>query len=146
MDQDFFDKIMQDGHDCPCCGRYAKVYKRTLHSSVALQLIRLHKLGGYWGHYVHASRMILSKQSGAGDFTKAKMWKLIEPFGPTSDKTKASGLWQLTALGKDFVEGKVAIQRIALVYDDKVVGYRGGVVYINDCLGSAFNYSELMDA
>ena len=41
----FMEKIKRTGGlDCPCCGQFAKIYKRKLNSEMAFGLIRLHYL------------------------------------------------------------------------------------------------------
>jgi len=45
--QEFFRKL-NNGEEltCPCCRRFAKIYHRQIHAGIALQLIRLYRLGG----------------------------------------------------------------------------------------------------
>lgn len=132
-----------EGTDCPCCGRYAKLYRRTLHSSVALQLIRLYQLTR-GDTYAHASNFILRDMTGVGDFTKAKYWKLIEEKPHEAGDKKSSGFWKLTDLGTAFVEGIAGVPRYAIVFDDTVQRFAGASWYIHDSLGKKFSYSELM--
>lgn len=146
MDKEFMAGLLA-GKDteCPCCGRYAKVYRRTLHTSVALQLITLFKKGGH-RKYIHVSELIPPGTSGSGDFTKAKYWGLIEEQEHVADKTKKSGYWALSDKGVAFVRGNWNIPKYALVYDDRVLGFDGEEITIRACLGNEFNYSQLMAA
>jgi len=141
----FFDRLKKgECMDCPVCGRLTKIYKRRLHTSIALQLIQLYRLGGA-SEFVHASQLIGEGVAGAGDFTKAKYWNLIEPMHVVPDSgKKSSGYWMLTLDGKQFVEGERAIQEFALLYDDKVLEFSGRMVSIDECLGEKFDYSALM--
>lgn len=68
-----FQRDLREGHksDCPCCGRYAQIYRRRFHSSMAAQLIKLYQLAPH-GEFVHASELILPNMTGIGDFSKAK--------------------------------------------------------------------------
>ena len=144
--QEFLKNLMagQDG-ECPCCGRYAKVYKRRLHGSAARQLIQLFKLGGAM-QYVHTSQLLLPGETGVGDFTKAKYWGLIEEQENFNGKTRTSGMWALTRAGVEFVEGRRSIMQIAQIFDDRVLGFEGQMVGIKECLGEDFDYSRLMAA
>lgn len=146
MRHDFVDTLLTGEHlDCPTCGRHAQIYKRTLHHSVAMQLIQLHKLGGDW-QYVHASALILKNQAGSGDLGKAKYWGLIEQMHHESDKTKSSGYWKLTQQGVAFVKGVLTIRKYARVFDDELIDLTGDHVTIEQCLGERYSYEELMRA
>jgi len=138
MDQEFFAELsVGESKCCPTCGRYAKIYRRSLHCSVALQLIRLHNLGGI-DAYVSASRLIPPGNTGVGDFTKAKYWSLIE-------HSEGDGsMWRLTFNGLMFVRGNARIQKYAMVYDDRVQGFDGDPVTIRECLEEKYNYEDLM--
>lgn len=132
--------------DCPVCGRHAQLYRRKFHASMALQLIRLYRLGGT-AHYIHASKLIIDGVSGSGDFSKAKYWELIfqKPTGD-DDASKSSGLWILSDKGERFVRGLIRIPREVMVFDDRVEGISTETVSIQEALGSKFNYRELMEA
>ena len=130
--------------DCPCCGRYTQVYKRCLHHTVALQLIMLHNKGGA-NNFVHCRELLTENMSGAGDFTKAKYWGLIQEAPIDEEGKKSTGYWKLTPTGEAFVKAEIPIRKTLLIYDDKVIGDQDGVVYINECLGNKFNYFELME-
>lgn len=131
--------------DCPCCRRHAQIYRRTLHFTTAWQLIRLYRLNGY-GEYVNASRLIMEGQQGVGDFSKAKYWELIERRDMTNadDGKKSSGWWRLTGKGMCFVLGKITIPKVALIFDDKLIGFEGEQVDIQFSLNQRFDYERLM--
>lgn len=146
MDMNFMNEIIGgDEKECPCCGRFAKIYRRTLHTSVALQLITLFKKGGHH-KYIHVSELIPPGTSGSGDFTKAKYWGLIEEQEHTPGKKKSSGYWALSDKGIAFVRGNWSIHKYALVYDDRVLGFDGEEINIRSCLGNEFDYSQMMAA
>lgn len=140
---------------CPCCGRHSQIYKRMLHHSVGRQLIHLYKNGCYNGSqkmalhsFAHASALILPGNSGAGDFSKAKYWDLIEPapaYMVPEDK-RATGYWRLSQCGVRFVLGEHTIPKIAIVFDDEVIRFEGENVNISQVLGEKFNYTQLMSA
>ena len=141
-----FNRTLDEGGecDCPVCGRFAKVWKRRIHTGIAIQLIELYKLGGYTD-YVHTSKLIAPGASGVGDFSKAKYWDLIQEMPEPVDQLdkKSNGYWRLTRRGVDFVLNTAAIQEYAFVYDDTVLKFDGNTVTIEDCLGKKFNYNEL---
>ena len=138
---------LRGGHkgNCPCCDRYAQVYKRHLHFTVAWQLIRLYRLNGL-SEYVNACELIMTGQHGTGDFQKAKYWELIErrPLTKAEDTKKSSGWWRLTPKGLDFVLGRITIPRFAMVFDDRVIAFEGKLVSVQDALDARFEYTRLM--
>lgn len=131
--------------DCPCCGRFAKIYKRQIHAGIALQLIKLYKTGGLT-NYVHNATLLAPGSSGVGDFSKAAYWGLIEEKEHEVGDLKSSGYWMLTMKGSAFVRGVMRIPKYVLVYDHTVLGFEGDEVSIRECLKNMFNYSELMSA
>lgn len=132
---------------CPCCGRWAQVYRRTLHHTTAWQLIRLYKMNGF-GEYINAVELIPEGQQGVGDFTKAKYWDLIErrPLNEEETRLKSSGFWRLTEKGVAFVLSQSTIQKTALIFDDNVIGFDGPQVTITESLCQQFDYERLMTA
>jgi len=144
METQFIQEIM-DGQEknCPCCGRFAKVYKRRVHKTVALALLRLHKLGGA-SDYIHV-KDFMGDVTGTGDIAKAAYWDLIVPMQNNDETKRTSGFWLLTGKGVSFVKGELGIREYAIVYDGRVIDFKGKTVYINDCIGAEFNYAELME-
>ena len=131
--------------DCPCCGRWTQVYRRTIHTAVALQMIRLYRLGGHSGLFVHASRLIPDGQSGSGDLSKAKYWNLLREKPHEVGQKKSSGYWSLTAEGVAFVTRAKMIPQYALVFDDSVLAFSPEMIGIEAALGKKFDYNELMN-
>lgn len=140
------DMIAGEKKDCPCCGRYAQVYRRKIHKTMAKKAILFYGLGGH-KNYVHTSQLNAGGESGGGDFCKLKHWGLIEESFNTDEAKKNSGFWRLTPLGVDFILNKVSVKEKAVIFDDRTIGFEGDDVFITTCLaGSGFNYSELMEA
>ena len=144
-DAAFINSVVHGGQDrcCPTCGQYAKLYKRRVHKSVALALMRLYKLGGH-DRYIHVKKF-MGDVSGTGDIAKALYWGLIEPLKNHDSSKRTSGMWMLTKLGVEFVQGSVGIRQFALVYNGKVIDLIGRMVYLKDCIGADFDYQELME-
>ncbi len=154
---DFVERLKcGDGEDCPTCGRYAKVYRRRLHSNVARQLILLYRLqfndwkqNGSEGHpfscWVHTTA--IREGSGYSDFTLAKHWGLLQAKPNLDDATKKeSGYWMLTDLGIRYVTDQVKIPKYVFLFDDRAQGSSDELAGIRDALGKSFNYSEIMES
>lgn len=131
-----------DGLMCPCCNRYAKIYKRRIHHGIVRTLIRLYKEGGEFG-FVHISKFC-DFQSGY-DFTFAQHWGLIEQ-GANEGKGKTSGSWRLTRDGVDFLRHGKGIPAYMLIYNSTVMGVQGPNVSVHEALGAKFDYDQLMSA
>jgi hypothetical protein len=134
--------------DCPCCGRYSKVYHRTLHTTVAVQLIVMYRIitspGRHTSEYIDANEIQKRFKRVVGDLSKAKYWGLIVAKDHTPDDKRSSGFWRMTELGIEFVKGGVKIKKYAHIYDDKVLDATGALVSIEDCLQNKYSYADLM--
>lgn len=139
----------EKGTTCPCCGQFAKIYKRKITSTMAKMLVNLYKRENKIKpitHYSDLTNNLINKQSG--DFAKLRFWDLIEKVDftdPTGEK-KSSGYWRITPLGKQFVEKKVALIERVHVFDNEVIKTSGAQVFIDQCFKTNFDYTELMNA
>lgn len=141
-------KFAVEGTVCPCCDRYAKVYPRQIHTSMArwlIQLVRRYSVEPRW--YAVREPWALRINSGTGDTAKLRYWSMIEhrPKGEGDEKKKDSGKWKPTRIGVDFVHGLLPVPKYALEWDAECLGLDGDLVTIADCLGAKFDYRELMN-
>lgn len=159
--QEFFDGLA-GGTICPCCERYAKRYRRKIHSGMARVLINLYQLTkhGSWVDYRRAC--LVDGRLIGRDFTILRYWGLVEQCQDpkwvasekgtqTSDNSEleqrpGSGLWRVTQHGREFVQGTDKAAAWVEVFADKVVGRAESTIDIHQALGAKFNYTELMNA
>ena len=138
------DAARDKGCDCPVCGQFVKVYRRTITSTMARQLIHVHNLFGLdeWFHTRHTTM----GGSSAGDFSKLEYWGLINrmPHAAGEDGKKSSGMWKVTLDGGRFLNGFVGVQKYALVYNGKALSFEGESISIQSALGDKFDDGELM--
>lgn len=133
------------GTTCPCCERFAKVYKRKLNSTMVRCLIKLSKLKE---GYHHVSKIVEGiSNTGTNDFSKLKYWGFIEDMVNLDQSKKTSGFWKITDEGKFFVNSpEVAVAyKYALVYNGECLKLEGSTTII-EALGDNFNYKELMQS
>lgn len=129
-----------EGVECPACGQFAKVYRRSITGASAAALIALHRACGR--EYGHMPTILNRKQA---DETKMVYWGLIEAQpGERDDGSRRNGWWRVTELGIDFIHENLKVERHALVYDSKCIALEGEMVGIRDCLGEKFDYTQLM--
>jgi hypothetical protein len=134
-------ELVDDGHECPCCRLFAKVYSHKCDSAMARTAIVMLRHG--------AAANFLHVPSLPGDNHKVSQlawWGLvIEERRVRSDGGRA-GWWRLSERGVAFAERRHSIPKYARIYDARVLGFRGDLVDIEDCLGQRFSYAELIAA
>ncbi len=140
-----------DGVECPCCGQFAKVYRRKLNSAMARGVLFLYELDtrkpGEWWHVAEevAKRDDLAHIQRSREWPKAKYWGLIEEKDEEREDGGKAGWWRITAAGKEFARGNGRQPRHALVYNACVLGLDAlETTDIRRALGDKFDYSELM--
>lgn len=142
-------ETMAKAHDkgtiCPCCEQFVKVYYRTINSTMAHQLIYAYHTLADPAQWFHARTVVMGSAS-AGDFSKLEYWGLIQRqhHNAGDDGKKASGLWRITPKGIEFLKGRIAVPKYAVVYNAKVIGHEGEETTCRDALGTKFDYNELM--
>lgn len=130
-----------DGCECPACDHKVKEYQRTIHYTMARELIRCyHAAPVEWFH------MPTIVGHNGGDITKTRHWGLIE--ADTTIRREdggRAGYWRLTEKGRAFVEGRLRVPKYAPTYKHELIGsLYGEPVDIRDCLADKFHYDELM--
>ena len=156
LKQEWDNTIAKSGGYCPCCDRWGKINAFTLHHNLALALKWMYEYtkrsSKPWVYVVEeAPRQVLRTRSFAG----LEYWGLIRrhptvksevdtSHGDKLGKTRSSGLWQITALGIDFVEGKTLMPKKVFVYNKIVQGKTVATVSFEDCLGELYHYGASM--
>lgn len=138
---------VEEGARCPCCRQIAKVYKRKLHSGMAMRLISCYRISVLRGFdWIDVNELYKQGPSVAPlDFPYLRFWGLIEKHPTDRDsEVKSSGLWRITELGVDFVCGRAEVFSHIRFYDSRFLGFTGERIRIGDALGEKFNYRELM--
>ena len=139
------DKAKHKGGDCPVCGQFVKVYKRTINASMAAQLIKADKQFGI--HHTFHINEILEGDGGGADFAKLRYWNLILEIKNDNPKKKNSGRWIITVLGRAFIMGYRKMPKYALIYNGRFLEFDGDeTITIQEALGNKFNYQSLMTA
>lgn len=146
----FLRKNFLTGVDCPCCRQFVKLYKRKLHSSMAVTLIRIFKYyqeGSADGSLteIHVKEYLRrNKFKNAHDWMLLRYWKLIEPIKQEKETTNRNGYWRITELGRSFVLGSVKVPASVFIYNSRLYGSDEKLTDIKQALGNAFDYNELM--
>lgn len=138
---------LKDGDitSCPCCDKVLKIYKRSIHSAMAIALIRAYKMVGVERPF-HREILETDHRIGCNDFVKLAHWGLIRevPKDPKDTSKKNSGRWVITKKGEAFVHDNILVAKYCLIYNTQILGWDGNAVGIRECLGKNFNYNKLM--
>ena len=135
-------KRVGEGERCPCCQQFAKVYKRSINSSMARALVTMYRVAGT--DWVKMSDALGAGKVDRADEAKLRYWKLIEEEPELRPDGGRAGWWRVTDLGRQFVLGTVTVPKYAHVYDGRCLGLEGAPVRIEEALGNRFDLSELM--
>jgi hypothetical protein len=145
---------LDDGVQCPTCCQHAQRYYRRINSGVARWLIVLVSLSPRHQPTWTATRDVIRRAASLKTFGSSlgsgeapsllPFWGLIETRPNTDKDKKHSGMWRPTACGYDFVEGKITVPRVAVVYNNTLERLEGEPVSIRQALGKKFSYDELM--
>ena len=132
-------ELVEEGHTCPLCTQFAKVYKRTIHGRMAADLIKVYKTVPVW-EWFHLPSVL----GYGGDFAKMTHWGLIEEEGSLRDDGGRAGWWRLTTAAEEWIEQRSSMLKYARIYDGRSLGLTGPPLTIVEALGKNFDYSELM--
>jgi hypothetical protein len=142
----FFHDHAKKGVVCPACDQFVKIYERPVHNAMARALMNLYRLNYTKAGYYHIDDFTRDGKKTLGDFAKFRYWGLAveEPKQDGVTAKKTSGRWAITEKGKNYVLGKISIQKYAIIYNKKKIGYSEEHATIKDALGKKFDYQELM--
>jgi hypothetical protein len=144
-------KHIQDGISCPTCGQFCKVYKRKLNSTMALALVLIYQFFKTHPHaeWLHIAAFLVKVKHDSsiagGDAVKLRYWGLIErAHGERDDGSDRVGRYRITDIGKQFVEGKIAVPRYVYLYNQLLLRLSEEMTTMREALGDKFKYDELM--
>lgn len=135
------EQLDNGGAECPCCGQYARRYRRKLNSNMAASLIKAWCVAG--DEWFHAPT-VLGRNDG--ELAKLRYWGLVEEERRARPDGGRAGWWRVTPQGKIYVKGHTSVPAHALIYDGQLLRLdaSSGRVTIHDALGDKFSYRELM--
>lgn len=138
-------ELVDDGHACPCCTQFAKVYRRKIHATMARQLVYFYRRAGTdWFDLPQLSGEVTGTRAWGGDAAKLRYWALLVEADIERDDGGRAGWWRLTSDGVLFVCDELRVPKYARIYDGRCLGLIGEPIGIRDALGDRFDYRELM--
>lgn len=151
------------GTECPCCGRYAKVYRRSITLSQVKFLARLYNIArkrdpanptGVWVKtgIPEAGREKETLATRGGDYAKLRWapWSLIEEReGERPDGSARVGYWRITERGIEFLLGAVRLPKYVYEWDNVPVQPPGAepppMINVYD-VAKQFDFTSIMEA
>ena len=142
--KELWEKMKGKGGDCPCCGRFAKVYKRPLNKTQVRALYWMMQSRSSWDKngYMEIAGKAPVWILNSNQHTILKHWGFVEPKPHPSGKKKDSGWWRITNSGLDFLNGK-PVNKYVFLFNDRVLGTDGPEVTFADIF-DLFDYEQLM--
>lgn len=141
--KDWLRDLVDEGARCPCCGQHAKVYKRSIHASMAVGLLHMYRAGP--AHHPYSLREHVPASLGRGDVAKLRYWGLLVPAELPTHGSRREGDYMVTRNGLLWLRDALAVPKYVRVYDSERLGEPFGEPWgIRDALGEKFDYEELM--
>lgn len=143
----FRGQIEGEGAKCPCCGRFGKIYRRTLNKVMAASLVWLYQQQGDEDNWVHLPTVAPRWVTKTYQIASLRWWGLVERKDVGQDEDAySSGLWRVTEHGKYFIQEQIAVPKVAWTYDADLQRLDGPLVYIWQCFKDRFSYDEVKSA
>jgi len=139
-----FEKMADKGAKCPCCDRFAKIYKRPLNKTMVAGLRWINSAKKDDDGFVSVAASAPAWLLRTNQHTILKNWGLVEQARNEDPKKSDSGRWKVTDKGKRFLVGW-RIRKYALLYNDDCLGLEGPEISISE-ICNIFDYEELMAA
>jgi hypothetical protein len=147
--------IRDKGGYCPCCDRWGKVYRYGI--SHAMMKALLWMASNHGENWVNMPRQAPRDLIQTYTFATLKWWKLIERLHIEKEvkvedgklvyadsDTRSSGIWRVTPIGMKFAKGLCQVPKYVYLYNDTLKDVSTETIYIKDCVGNKFIYSEIM--
>jgi hypothetical protein len=137
------EQLEEGGITCPCCGQFAKIYKRKLNANMTRLLITAYRMAGL--AWFHGPTLL---RDGTGDLAKLRYWGLVIEESRARPDGGRTGWWRVTPWGESFAKNLTRMPKYALIYDSRLLKLdpSAGNVSASEALEDKFNYSELMGA
>ena len=142
---------LQEGINCPCCGRWAQAYWRGINKTMARALRWLedeHNAVYYGGDYDCKPIWIDITKGPAwllrsNQLATLRWWGLVERMPSDDSAKKHSGMWRPTLLARSFLRGDMAVPAKVCTVFGEVVDRSYETITVND-IRHHFNYAETM--
>lgn len=136
--------IEHEGGHCPVCDRWGKVYARSINKTMARSLIWLCYAKPVDDNWVDVPAWAPRWLVRSNQLPTLRWWDMVERRANDDEHKKFSGMWRVTPLGRQFVEGTVSVPKKVYTYKGDVEGQSIDTVKIHQCFKDYFDYEETM--
>jgi hypothetical protein len=137
--------IENEGACCPVCNRWGKIYGRSINKTMAYSLVWLASTKSDEDGWVDVPNSGNLRILRSNQLPTLRWWNLVERKEGGENKTKHSGFWRTTLMGKDFVHGRIQVPEKVFTYDAEVIAVSDKQTYIWQCFKKQFDYQEVMN-
>ena len=133
-----FQRMLTDGASCPCCGRWSKIYKRTINNTMIRTLRWMADLSIFPGDIINIPMEARAYKDGydyGKQYSTLRWWGLIEP-------SEGSGNWIVTDKGYRFLGGTGSAPEWVHTNNGEVIEL-GPEIYI-DQVDKNYDHEETM--
>jgi hypothetical protein len=139
----------KEGAICPCCDRFGKVYARSINNSMATTLRWMYDYAKIHGSdtWINMRTDSPIESVASCEYARLVWWHVIEkkPIDVVSKK-KSTGIYRITKLGIDFIEGRALIPKNIFLHNDELLGESEEMTDFVSCLKDSFDYQKLMQS
>lgn len=136
--------LAREGHKCPLCTQFVKIYRRQINATMARNLIIAFQRHEY--QPFHLAELDGRGDKREADFAKLRFWGLIHEEDERREDGGRAGYWRISALGSCWIYDETTVSRYALIFDNRLLGHEGEPWSVRQALGTKFDYAELMNA
>ena len=144
--------LIHAGIDCPCCGQFAKVYKRALSAAMAEATIVIERATrGDRAQSFHMGQLLDARAThrtakGGGEPMRLRFHGLVDLVpGMRADESWRVGYYTVTDLGVKFAWNEHRAPKYVYLYAQECLGVSEETISVVEALGEHFHYRELMD-
>lgn len=135
---------LEKGGICPCCGKFARSYKRIINKGMTKILYWLYfqSKDGLWVDFPAKAPRNLMRNN---EISRLALWGFVESKENDDYAKKDSGIWRITKKGRNFIFGGIKVPKYYEVYNNKIFNASVKEVYFQDCVDIDFDYRTLME-
>jgi len=122
-----FEEDRKNPRFCECCGAKVVEYKHSINQGLVNSLYKLYQAGG-GPINLHEIKLLKTEWT---NFQKLRYWNLVSKV-EREDKSHIGGAWQITRLGRSFIQNGVGIQKSVWTFRGETTKYEGNTIFFND--------------
>jgi hypothetical protein len=133
------------GASCPCCGQFAKIYRRKFNSAMATTIRECAENFAMNPIPFHAPTVLKLRGKGRDrDMAFLEDWGLVRAVEGKGIGGRTAGMYEVTQDGISFVANQKEVPRYLFFYNAGVIGKSKETIRFQDAKIDRFNVAEVM--